>query len=171
MKLIDILPQEGWVSLEKQLNSKFGVNACVFDRDGARITDYQNWANRLCPVVKGNQKGQTYICAVANRNVITQAMETRKPVFEECDAGLMKAVVPIFVGNEFLGVAGACGVMLDDSNVEFFLIKKITGIDEQDIKGLSDDICRITTDDVKSLLEYVQEKVDRILSNFEKEQR
>jgi ligand-binding sensor protein len=169
MELIDILPQESWGSLEKEVNSKFGVNACVFNKYGARITNYQKWANRLCPAVKGNDRGQTYICAVANRNAMMHAMRTKKPVIEECDAGLMKAVVPIFVGDEFLGVAGGCGVMLDDSEVESFLIKRITGIDEEDIESLSDDIHRITADGVQSLLQYVQEKVDSIVSNFAKE--
>ena len=155
MKLIDILPLEQWVELEKRINNRLGLNAAVFDKDGIRITDFRNWANRLCPVVKTNEKGQSFICALANQNMMAQAMQTRKPVAGECDAGLVKLVVPIFVGDELLGIAGGCGLLLDDSEVESFLVSKITGIDENEIQSLSDDINRITADKAESLIEYV----------------
>jgi len=87
MKLTDILPVEKWVELEKDINERFGLNASVFDREGVRITDFKKWANKLCPVVKGNKKGQTYICAAAHQNIAGQAKQTRKPVIGECDAG------------------------------------------------------------------------------------
>jgi ligand-binding sensor protein len=169
MKLTDILPLEKWVELEKEIHNRHGLNAAVLDKDGIRITDYRNWANRLCPVVKSNEKGQSFICAVANQNMMAQAMETRKPVTEECDAGLVKLVVPIFVGDEFLGIAGGCGLLLDDGEVESFLVSKTTGIDEKEIQGLSDDISKITADKIESLIEYVQEQMDRIVSDFEKQ--
>ena len=168
MKLTDILPLEQWVELEKRINDRLGINAAVFDQDGMRITDYGNWANRLCPVVRTNEKGQSFICAVANQNMMTQAMQTRKPATGECDAGLVKLVVPIFVGDEFLGIAGGCGLLFDDSEVETFLVSKITGIDEKEIQSLSDDINKITADKAESLIEYVQEQIDRIVSGFEK---
>ena len=169
MKLTDILPLEKWVELEKQIHNRFGLNASVFDKDGMRITDYKNWANRLCPVVKSNEKGQSFICAVANQNMIAQAMETRKPVTEECDAGLLKLVVPIFGGDEFLGIAGGCGLLLDDGEIESFLVSKITEIDEQEIQSLSNDINRITSDKIESLIESIQEQIHSIVSGFEKQ--
>ena len=99
--------------------------------------------------------------------MMARAMETRKPVTGECDAGLVKLVVPIFVGDEFLGIAGGCGLLLDDSEVESFLVSKITGIDENEIKNLSDDIGKITADKAESLIAYIQEQIGRIVSGFE----
>jgi len=160
MKPTDILPLEQWVELEKEIHNRHGLNAAVLDKDGMRITDYKNWANRLCPVVKSNEKGQSFICAVANQNMMAQAMETRKPVTEECDAGLLKLVVPIFVGDEFLGIAEGCGLLLDDSEVDSFLVSKTTGIDEKEIQGLSDDISKITADKAESLIESIYTGTD-----------
>ena len=57
MNLIDILPIEKWIELEKEINKRSGLNASVFDADGIRITDFKKWANRLCPVVKANESG------------------------------------------------------------------------------------------------------------------
>ena len=169
MKLTDILPLEKWVELEKQIHNRHGLNAAVLDKDGVRITDYRNWANRLCPVVKSNEKGQSFICALANQNMMAQAMQTRKPVTGECDAGLVKLVVPIFVGDAFLGIAGGCGLLLDDSEVESFLVSKITGIDESEIINLSDDIGRVAADKTESLIEDLQEQIDRIVGGFERQ--
>ena len=78
MKLLDILPAENWIELEKEINKRSGLNASVFDAEGIRITDFKKWANRLCPVVKANEKGQSYICAVAHQNAANQAKKIQK---------------------------------------------------------------------------------------------
>ena len=62
--------------LEKEIADLFGLNAAVFDQHGVRITDTLQWANSLCPAVKGNAKGQSFICAVAHQNIAGQAMQT-----------------------------------------------------------------------------------------------
>jgi len=99
---------------------------------------------------------------------MAQAIETKKPVTEKCDAGLVKLVVPIFVGDEFLGIAGGCGLLLDDGEVESFLVSKITDIDEKEIQSLSDDIGGMTSDKAGSVIEFIQEQIGRIVSGFEK---
>lgn len=170
MKLVDILPLEKWIELEKEINKRFGLNAAVFDVDGTRITDFKKWANRLCPVVKTNEKGGSFICAVAHQNAAIQAEKTRKFVIVECDAGLVKVVVPIFVDDEFLGVAGGCGLLLNNSEVDTFLINKTTGIDVGEIENLSNDIKIIRNDEMESLIEYIQKEIAWIIHNFENKQ-
>ncbi len=163
MKLTDILPLEKWVELEKEICARSGLDASVFNVDGIRITDYKKWANQFCPAIKANEKGQSFICAVAHQNIATMARQTKAPVIEECDAGLMKAVVPIFVDDEFMGVAGGCGCFLDDGEVETFLVNKITGIDEEELETLSSGIGAITRAKVESLVEFIQEEIDKIV--------
>ena len=148
------------------MTRRSGLDACVFDVDGIRITEYKYWVNRLCPVIKANEKGQSYICAVAHQNIAAQAIRTKEPVIQECDAGLVKACAPIFVEDEFLGLAGGCGGILDDSEVESFLINKLTDIDEKTIINLSNDIPKVTTDELDTFLDYVRKEVDRIVSNI-----
>jgi len=36
-------------------------------------------------------------------NIAAQAMRSRETVIEECDAGMIKLVVPIFLEDEFIG--------------------------------------------------------------------
>jgi ligand-binding sensor protein len=167
MKLIDIAPLEKWLDLEKKINARTGLNASVFNIEGVRITEFKRWANRLCPVVKADEKGQSYICAVAHQNIAGQAERTQEPVIAECDAGLMKLVVPIFADGEFLGVAGGCGHILEDSEVDSFMVNKTIGMDEEEIKDLSADIPVMTMEQARSHTQFIQEEVNQILKAYE----
>lgn len=168
MKLIDILPLGKWVELEKDINGKYRLNAGVFDKDGNKITEYTSWGNRLCPVVKGNEKGRSAICAVANQNMLGQAKQTKKSVSEECDAGLVKFVSPIFVGEEFLGIAGGCGRLLDTGEVDSFLINKLAGIDQEEVEALSSDIDKISEDELQRVIRDVEERINEVVSEMKK---
>ena len=168
MQLTDILPLEKWMELEKEISKRSDLDANIFNIDGLRITDYKYWANRLCPAIKATDKGQSYICAVAHMNLASQAKQTKKSVIEECDAGLVKIVVPVFMKDEFLGAFGACGLLLDDSEVDAFLVNMTTGIDETEIESLSNGINRITTNKAESINDFIEEQIGKIVSDFEK---
>lgn len=120
MELTDVASLETWRELEQEINKRSGMNASVFNADGIRITNFVKWANNLCPVIKGNEKGQNYICAVAHQNIAAQAAKIHEPVIDTCDAGMMKLVVPIFVNGDFLGIAGGCGCLEKQGDIDTF---------------------------------------------------
>ena len=163
MRLTDIAPLEKWIELEKEIARKWGLNASVFSNEGSRITDYKKWANKLCPVIKANDKGQSFICAVAHMNIAKEAERERKPVIDECDAGLVKIVVPVFVNDEFVGTVGGCGLLLDNGEVDSFLINKITGIHEVETERLSNDIKSFSEDEAKELCLFIQKEIDLLI--------
>jgi ligand-binding sensor protein len=167
MKLTDLAPLEKWLALEQKINKRSGLNASVFDVAGVRITDFKRWANKLCPVIKANEKGQNYICAVAHQNIAAESKRTRKPLIAECDAGLMKLVVPIFLNDEFLGVAGGCGYVLGNGEVDLFMVNKTIGIAEERLMNLSDDIPVMTPVQAKSHTEFIQSEIEQILTEYE----
>ena len=166
MELMDLLPLEKWKKLEMEVSRKFGLDANVFNTDGIRITDYKHWANRLCPAIKATDKGQSFICAVAHMNLSTQAKQTRKSVVEECDAGLIKIIVPIFVKDEFLGAFGACGFLLDDGEVDPFLVNMTTEISEEEIESLSADIGTISPEEAKLVAAYIDDEIRKIIGTI-----
>jgi ligand-binding sensor protein len=167
MKLSDIAPLDRWLELEQKINERSGLNASVFNVEGVRITDFKRWANKLCPVIKANKKGQDYICAVAHQNIAAQAERSHQPVIAECDAGLMKMVVPIFINGEFLGVAGGCGYILGNGEVNTFMVNKTIDIADEKLKNLLDDIPAITSDQAQSHTGFIQNEVDQILKAYE----
>ena len=157
MKLTDILSLETWKSLEDDLTARSGMQSCVFDVDGIRISGTKRWANRLCPVIKADERGQSYICAVAHMNLAAEAARTRKPVIGECDAGMAKYVVPIFHGDMFLGVAGGCGVLCDDGEVDAFMLDKTLDMTAATVESLSGGITCLSSQQLAELAAFVED--------------
>ncbi|MDA3788739.1 MAG: PocR ligand-binding domain-containing protein [Desulfobacula sp.] len=166
MELLQILPVERWSEIENNVFDKFNLQGSVFNTEGIRITQTKNWSNRLCPVIKSTDKGQSFICAVAHMNMANQARQSRQPVIEECDAGILKLVVPIFFNDEYLGVIGGCGLLAEDGEIDVFAINKITEIAEEKIEALSSDIQTITHESAQSACEYIGHHIEIILNNY-----
>jgi ligand-binding sensor protein len=166
MKLTDIAPLERWMELENDINTRSGMDANVFDTRGYRISDQKHWANKLCPAIKDTDKGQSFICAPAHMNIAAQAMRSREPVIEECDAGMIKLVVPIFLNEEFVGAVGACGLKFEDGEIDSFLVNKMTEMDEEKVETLSATVPSIAREKAEELKQFIQEKIDAILTEF-----
>jgi ligand-binding sensor protein len=96
-------------------------------------------------------------------NIATLAMRSQKPVIEECDAGMLKLVVPIFANQEFVGAVGACGFLLDNGEVDSFLVNKMTDINESKIESLSADIPTIKTARAEALGQYIMNQINEII--------
>ena len=165
MKLTDLAPLEKWIDLEKDIHKKSGLDVNVFDTKGYRISEFKNWANRLCPEIKATDKGQSFICAPAHMNIATLAMRSKQPVIEECDAGMLKLVVPIILNDEYVGAVGACGFLLDDGEVDSFLVNKMTDINEDKVEKLAEGIDSITTEKAEILAQYIENQIARIVAN------
>ncbi|MFO7912711.1 MAG: PocR ligand-binding domain-containing protein [Desulfotignum sp.] len=165
MELTDLCPLETWENLEKELFEKFNFQGSVFTPDGVRITDVKNFNNQLCPAIKATEKGQTYICSAAHMNMTAMAKNQGKPVVEECDAGLTKLVVPIFFENEFLGVAGGCGLLAEGNDVDTFAVTKIAEMDEALVTDLAGSVPRTSGDIITTVGTFIQERVAQILAS------
>ncbi len=165
MKLTDLAPLAKWIELEEDIHQKSGMDINVFDTKGYRISEFKNWANRLCPEIKATDKGQSFICAPAHMNIATQAMRSKQPVIEECDAGMLKLVVPIFANEEYVGAVAACGFLLDNGEVDSFLVNKMTDISEDKVERLAEGIPAITTEKAKTLVQYIAKQIAKIVAN------
>ena len=166
MELKELCPLETWKALEDEIHRRSGLCASVFNTDGIRINPISDWPNTLCPEIKANPKGQSFICATAHMNIAILAKEAREPVIEECDAGMIKLVVPIHVHDEFIGAVSGCGLLLDDGEVDTFLVNKITGIDEDMLERLSEGMPALTMDQVRDLGAFIQQELSKIISAY-----
>jgi len=156
MQLTELQPIEKWIELEKEIHARTGLDASVFDPDGIRITGNKNWANKLCPVIKANPRGQTFICSAAHQNIAVQAEKTKKPVIEECDAGMLKIVMPVFLKDQFIGAVGGCGLLLgDEGEIETFLLGKTIDMDESDLEALANGVGAISTAEAERICDFI----------------
>jgi len=165
MKLTDIAPLERWMELENDINARSGMDANVFDTKGYRISPQKHWANELCPAIKDTDKGQSFICAPAHMNLAAQAARAGETVIEECDAGMIKLVVPIVADGEFIGAVGACGMRFEDSEIDAFLVNKMTDIDEDKVESLAAGVPTITREATEELGRYIRKRVEAILDS------
>jgi ligand-binding sensor protein len=166
MELLDLCPLERWKSLEDDIRSRSGLNAGAFSIEGIRLIPPAVWPNRLCPAIKANPKGQAFICATAHMNIANMAKTTGEMVIEECDAGMVKMAVPIFVAQEFVGTVSGCGLLLDDGAVDTYLIGKITGMEEAKLKNLAVGISSMSLEYAQTTGHFIQAQVARIVTAY-----
>ncbi|MFP3870117.1 MAG: PocR ligand-binding domain-containing protein [Syntrophobacteria bacterium] len=170
MELTDVLPLEEWLKFEKELHDRFHMNCTIYNANGFSINEVPNWCNRLCPAIKANKNSLAAICAPANQNFMLQAERTRKPVIGECDAGLLKVAVPIFLGDEFLGTAGGCGLLPTGGEVEDFIIQKSSGMDEEKIAELCEGLGTISESEAEAMAQYIARRLDELLAEHAEKQ-
>lgn len=163
MNLTDLQPLEKWIELEEEIHRRSGMRASVYDIDGIGITGRSGHANDLCPEIRASGKGQTYICAVAHQNMAAMAQSSGAPVIEECDAGLLKIVVPIFCRGDFIGAAGGCGLIAENGEVDDFMINKTTGLPEERIAALAGSVLTMTRRQAEELAAFIGGEIERLL--------
>jgi ligand-binding sensor protein len=157
MELTDIMLLEGWKRLAEDIYTRFGFNGAVYDRNNNVLAKSEEWANKICPAIKAGEA--RIICASAQQRLSKVAQEKREPATEECEIGLTKFVVPIFLNEEFVGTVGGCGCVLGDSETDAFYIGKLLKKEDEEIKSLLTTVRHISQDKVQEAIRYVQKKV------------
>ncbi len=163
MKLTDIAPVKEWEQLERELAERFGLNTSVTDDAGSRITTYDNFCNQLCERIKSDPKGRSAICSVAGQYFASQTCKTRQPLVEECDAGLTKIAVPIIVDSTVLGNVGLCGLLLDNAEVDEFMVARSLGVVEQDLQQLLSSIPNMTLTQAGEIKNWLVQRLKKLL--------
>jgi len=96
---------------------------------------------------------------------MARARQTGSAVIDECDAGFLKIAVPIFIGEEFLGTAGGCGVLLEGGEVEDFLIQKTTGLNEEAIETLCRGLGSMTEDEARQVAAFIESRIAQLVKD------
>ncbi|MGE4297142.1 MAG: PocR ligand-binding domain-containing protein [Desulfovibrionaceae bacterium] len=164
MHLFDLMSKEGWQALEEEIQARTGMCAGVFDTEGARVAGAETHVNPLCPVIKGNPQSRGAICALANQGIAAQARAARGAVVAECDAGICKIAVPIYMNGEFLGTVGGCGLVPEDGEVETFFVAKVTERFEDDVIRLADAMGRVSEADAEAHAAFIAGRVAALVA-------
>jgi ligand-binding sensor protein len=164
MQMTDILPKEAWQALEQEIFERYGLNARVYDDKGFTFTGHTTWSNRICPAIKSRPQGVSAICSVAHQAMAAEARATGAPVVGECDAGLLKICVPVMVGGQLVGVVGGCGRLLDEGEVDAFMVEKSAGISEAEVEELCSGIPAVTTAEAEAMAEELRQRVAALVA-------
>jgi len=167
MTLTNILSINEWNDFAKDLHEKFGICCAVSGSNGDHVSHYENWCNRVCPVIKKKPEAVAAICAVAAQHFTLETKTTQKPLISECDIALVKVAVPIFVGDTFLGTVGACGLLPEEGEVEEFMVQKTTRLKETEVSQLVEGIATMTETRAREFTEYTAARIAEIVSRYE----
>ncbi len=165
MELTDIASEEQWEEFERLIHNRSGMNSCVYNNQGNRVTKYMEFANEVCPEIKSYPEGIAAICAMVNQHFGATLAKTKQPLIDECDAGFVKFAVPILYKGEYLGTVGGCGHLLPDGEVETFFIEKAIGKDDLKLDEKIKTVKKVTDKEVNELIDFVQSYLDGLLLN------
>ena len=160
MKPTDIMPIEDWLAFQTEVDNRFDMGTVVYDTEGMPATPYDCKRNPLCQAIRNFADGQTQICARAQQAMAAVARRTREAAIEECDAGMVKLVVPVFSDDEFLGTFGVCGLLRHDDEVDAFYVSKVTGMPEAEVAALAKSVRRVAKEEVAGVAEFMAGRID-----------
>ena len=160
MKIADFMPMEDWLAFQAEIDNRFNTGTVVYDAEGMQATPHDCKRNPLCQAIRSRPEGQTQICARAQQAMATMTRRTREAAIEECDAGMVKLVVPVFSAGEFLGTSGICGLLRHDDEVDAFYVGKVTGISEAEIAALAKGLRRVTRVEIEAIAEFMAGSIE-----------
>ena len=160
MQLSDIMPIEDWLSFQDEVNTTFDTGPSVYNSEGKQATHFECEGNAVCQAIRGSADGGVQICARSHQTIMAMAQRTRKAVIEECDAAMVKVVVPVFIGDEFVGATGVCGLLWDDEEVDAFYVSKVTGIPEEEIEALARQSRRLTRAEAETIADFMTSRIE-----------
>jgi len=166
---VDTMFRKKWFALEKEINERTGFHTCTYNEEGAKVTAYMRWSNQLCPVIRADQRSTLTVCGIPREVYALQAGRKGKTLIDECEAGLTKICVPIFVGDEYVGLIGCCGVLMDEGEVNVDVVTMATGLSREVVANLSKDIPRITRNEAEALVCDLEKWTEKILARITKE--
>ena len=164
--MTDLMDLEGWKQLELDLHQATNMNAAAYDDQGAMFTGQKTWGNQLCPKIKSVPAGLSAICAVANKAMTAQARAEHRSVIDQCDAGLTKICVPVFLNGDYIGAVGGCGVLLPGEETDTFLVHKTLDADQAEITALAQDIPAMTQETAQQVAADLEQRVAEIVAAY-----
>ena len=158
MKLQDILSPDRWQEIGLEFYHRSGLNPYACDVDGDHVTEQKKWANQLCPVIRSNPGQIEKICTQAHQTIADKARDEHQIVVGKCPIGLVNICVPIFVGEEFVGVVGGCGMLPANSEVDEEAVKQASGLETYLVRALSGNIREMGKEEIEGVARYMESR-------------
>ena len=152
MTPFDLKSREEWLDVVARAYEETGMTATLTDDKGKHILDEQGERYPLCRKIRENETSLTFICSQTNTAMLEEVKQTGKPVIDECEAGLIRMVVPIFRDGVLIGQLTACGLAAKgEDEVDPFLIAKQAGISEEEVAELAAHTPAVAKEEIEAI--------------------
>lgn len=152
--LNEIVHEDACQKSLENLNSRHGMSCHAWDILG-RPAIPTVWGNTLCKLIKSTEPG-LLTCAATHKEMTKEAKATGQPVVKLCHAGMIKAVVPLYCGKKYMGMAGGCGCTPAGTKVKESYLRELgpkIGIDAEELIGHA---ASVKESDVEQFIESVK---------------
>jgi ligand-binding sensor protein len=133
---LEIMSAEKWDELLEELASDSLMATALMDTEGS-ILRSQGKRNALCKLIRAKDEAKMSVCAQTSQAMLEMVRVSLTPVIEECEAGMLRLVIPVVRDGILVFQVAACGRLANDGQVETFLVSKLLDIEEADVTDLS----------------------------------
>ena len=134
MKLQDIFTVEEWDKVLGSFKTVVGIAPITIDATGNAVTS-PCFTCEACRMIKSTAEGARR-CKEGHVAMVAEAKQARKALVKFCHAKFLKVTIPIFDGEEFLGVTGGCNILPESAQVEdgfFIQLGREIGVDGEQL--------------------------------------
>jgi ligand-binding sensor protein len=132
---LDLLPQERWAELLRELSEELGMVATLVDSQGKILVHVGDYTD-VCIRVRNRPESLTFVCGQTSQALMKQAEKTGQPVVDLCQIGLCKMIIPLFREKVLLGAVAACSRALAGEDLDPFMVAQELGISEKEAEEL-----------------------------------
>jgi ligand-binding sensor protein len=149
---LEIMSAEQWDELLEELASDSLMTSALLDSQGAVLRTHGR-RNALCKMIRQEGESRTSICSQTSAAMLEMVRVTLGPVIEECEAGMMRVVIPVVRGGVLAYQVALCGRLAHDGQIETFLLSKLMRVGEDDVSDLSRSVTLVARKYLRDLAE------------------
>jgi ligand-binding sensor protein len=158
MHIFDTKKEEEWIELLTNFSKETFMASAVFDTENNLLIK-SGKRNDFCLHIKNYSQGQASICSLAQSNIALIAKKQMAPVIDFCDANCVKAIIPCFVGNKYVGGITACGCRITDEPLNLEYISELTESTVEQLQNFSVELTAI--EDLKPVVHKYHALINR----------
>ncbi|MBW2263365.1 MAG: PocR ligand-binding domain-containing protein, partial [Deltaproteobacteria bacterium] len=155
----EVMSAREWDSLLGDLADESLMRVMLTDREGGVLKTHGK-RNELCERIREDRNCLTAVCSQTNVVMLEAARTTLLPVVEECEAGMLRLVIPVVRGGILRFQVTACGRLAHGAEVETFLLSKLLDMEEDDVTHLARSVTLVARRYVQKLGERFRERLN-----------
>ncbi len=160
MSVYDIKSEEEWQKVLDDVCEESGMPAALVDKKNI-VLQVSGERNPLCSEIRANNESLAFICGQTQQFMTKQAKSIRKPVFDACEAGMLKFLIPLFLDTDFVGSITVCGSCAPGEEIETFAIAKSTKMNENEIRPLAKMVPEVDQEKVRGVAQRLFQKIKK----------
>lgn len=154
-----IMTDAQWSEVLDDLAQRSLMSVLLTDAGGGILRTHGS-RNELCERIRADDDSRMAVCSQTNAAMLELVRLTLAPVIEECEAGMLRLVVPVVRGGILVFQVTACGRVAHGGGIEAFLLSRLLQMREDDVAELGRSVTLVARRYVRGLGEEFFERLN-----------